>query len=200
MTRTSRPAWMAKARSTPGKLRGDLLEIGEALDVRLQHLAPRARALARQHVGGVDQVVEHVGGRHLAVVGVDRLDHARGLAVLARGGGADDGVRALGLLLDRLADVVQEARAPRGLDRQVELGRHRAGQEADLDRMLQQVLRVARAELELADQAGQLRVQPRQPEIEGRLLARLLALLLDLARWPSRPSPRCAWGGCGRRR
>ena len=180
MTRTSRPAWMAKARSTPGKLVATCSRSSRrwTYDSSISRRAP-GRWPDSTLAASTMWSSTSVGGTSPWCAAIAWHD-ARRLAVLARDGGADGGVRPLGLLVDGLADVVQQAGAPRGLHRQAQLGRHGAGQEADLDRVLQQVLRVARAELELADQAHQLGVQPRQAQIEGRLLARLLALLLDL--------------------
>ena len=127
--------------------------------------------------------------------------HLRRLAVLARELRADGGVRALVLLIDRLADVVQQAGAARELDVEPELGRHQAGEIADLDRVQQHVLRVRRAELAAGRAArtssGCTLVQA---EIEHRLLAGLLALRLDLLSCLARRPPRCASDGCARRR
>ena len=75
---------------------------------------------------------------------------------------------------------MEQAGAARELDVEPELARHDAGEQADLDRVLQQVLRVRRAELEPAERAHQLGVHLVQAEIEHRLLAGLLALRLDL--------------------
>ena len=47
---------------------------------------------------------------------------------------ADGGVRALDLLVDALADVVEQAGAARELDVEAELAGHDAGEQADLDR------------------------------------------------------------------
>ena len=65
---------------------------------------------------------------------------------------------------------------------------------------VQHVLAVAGAELQPAHQPEDLGMQIVQPELEGDRLAflahRLVGLVLDLLRRP----PRCAPGGCGRRR
>jgi hypothetical protein len=61
-----------------------------------------------------------------------------------------------------------------------ELGRHHAGEVADLDRVGEQVLGVRRAHLELAEQPHQLGVDAVQAEVEHRLLAGLAAHLVDV--------------------
>ena len=71
--------------------------------------------------------------------------------------GADRGVRALGLVVDRLADVVEEAARLRRLDVGAELGRDDGREAARLDNVVQDVLAVAGAELEPPEQAQDLR-------------------------------------------
>ena len=123
---------------------------------------------------------EHRRVRLFAVVLGDGGRDLRGLVELARHRRTDGGVRALDLLVDRLADVVQQAGAARQLDVEPELAGHDAGEEADLDRVRQQVLRVRRAELEPADRAHQLGMHLVQAEVEHRLLAGVLTVRLDL--------------------
>ena len=106
--------------------RGDLLEVAQALDVLLERLAARAGAGAGQGVGGLD---DHGLDRlrlDLVVVGLHRVGDGLGLAVAAREVAADERVRALDLVRDGLADVVQQRRAARGLRARAELvGHHR---------------------------------------------------------------------------
>ena len=68
-------------------------------------------------------------------------------------------VRTLDLVVDGLAEVVQQAGALRELDVDAELGGHDAGEVADLERVLEHVLAVARAELQAAERADELGVQ-----------------------------------------
>ena len=99
-----------------------------------------------------------------------------------------------------LADVVQQRGAARRLERRAELGGHDRRDVRALERVAQDVLAVARAVLEAAEQLDQLGVQARHVGLEARLLA-------VRGRSPprSRPSPgstppRCGPGGCARRR
>src|SRR3954452_7572333 len=94
---------------------GDLLEVAQALDVLLERLTAGARARAGERVGGLD---DHGLDRlwlDLVVVGLHRVRDGLGLAVATGELAADERVRALDLVRDRLADVVQERGATRGL-------------------------------------------------------------------------------------
>ena len=75
-----------------------------------------------------------LSGGDVAVVGGDGLADARRLAELLEERRADDGVRALLLVVGGLADVVEAGRrgAPASTLRPSS-GRHQAGEEADLD-------------------------------------------------------------------
>ena len=92
---------------------------------------------------------------------------------------ADLGVRALVLVIDGLADVVEQTGAARELDVGAELGGDEAREVADLDRVQQHVLRVRLAELQPAEVLHELGMHAVQAEIEDRLLAGLLADLVD---------------------
>ena len=89
-------------------------------------------------------------GCDLVVVGLDGVRDGLGLAVLAQQLGADDGVAALDLVGERLADVVQERAAldQRRLD--AEFGGHDAGDVRGLDEVAEHVLAVAGAVLQPA--------------------------------------------------
>ena len=103
--------------------RGDLLEVAQALDVLLERLAARARARAGERVGGLHDHGLDGLRLDLVVVGLHRVRDGLGLAVAAREVAADERVRALDLVRDGLADVVQQRRAARGLRRGAELVR-----------------------------------------------------------------------------
>src|SRR4051794_29807610 len=94
---------------------GGVLEVARALAVLLERLAAGAGARARERVGGLDDHGLDGLGLHLVVVGLHRVGHRLGLAVLAGEVAADERVRALDLVRDGLADVVQERGPPRGL-------------------------------------------------------------------------------------
>ena len=71
--------------------------------------------------------------------------------------GADGGVRALDLVVDRLADVVEQAAHLGDLDVGADLGRDDRREAARLDDVVEHVLAVARAELEPAEELDDLR-------------------------------------------
>ena len=108
------------------------------------------------------------------------MDDALRLAVAARELRRDERVRALDLVRHRLADVVQHRRALRRLDAGAELGGHDAGEVDDLERVLEDVLPVARAVAEAAEDLHELLVERAAVRLEDRLLARLADDLLDL--------------------
>src|SRR6187549_1125196 len=111
----------------------------------------------------------------VTVVGRDRLRDLGRFAVLAHELGADLGVGAFLLVIDRLADVVEQARAARQLDVGAELRGDQPGEISNLDGVEQHVLRIRLPELEPAQQLDQVGVYTVKPEVEYGLLARFLA-------------------------
>src|SRR3954453_13623984 len=89
-------------------------------------------------------------------------------------------MRALDLVRQRLADVVQEGRALRGLHARLQLGGHDPGEVDDLERVLEDVLPVARPEPEAAEDLDQPLVDVAAVGLEDGLLAGLLDDLFDL--------------------
>jgi hypothetical protein len=109
----------------------------------------------------------------------DGLRDLRRLAVALDERSSDLGVRAFLLVIECLADVVQQARATRELHVRPELGRDEAREVPDLDGVQQHVLRVRLAELEAPEVLYQLGMQAMNTEVEHGLLAGLLALRVD---------------------
>ena len=94
----------------PLPLARQLLERLEALDVGLEALAARSGPRGRDRVG---RDHEHRLDRlrlHLVMVRLDRVHDPVGLAVALRVAGGDERVRALLLVGQSLAEVVQKAR------------------------------------------------------------------------------------------
>src|SRR3954454_14463263 len=94
---------------------GDLLEVAQALDVLLERFAAGAGAGAGERVGGLDDHGLDGLGLDLVVVGLHGVRDGLGLAVSPCQVAADERVRALDLVADGLADVVQKRRSARGL-------------------------------------------------------------------------------------
>ena len=114
------------------------------------------------------------------VVPADGVDDLFALVVPPGQVGADLRVPALDLVVDGLADVVQEARPPGQLAVQAQfLGQH-AGEVGDLDGVLQDALAVTGAVLQAAQQLDLLGVQAADARVEGDLLAGLVDVVVDL--------------------
>src|SRR5882762_7986869 len=85
---------------------------------------------------------------HLVVMRLDRVNDPVRLAVALGVARGDERVRALLLVRQRLAEVVEHRGTFRRLDAGAELAGHDPGQVNDLERVLEHVLAVAGAELE----------------------------------------------------
>src|SRR5262249_2237978 len=94
--------------------------------------------------------------------------------------GANLRVRAFDLVRHSLADVVQQRAAAGGRDGRAELTRDEPGELSALDQVIEHVLTVARAELELSQELHQLWVEAVHPSLERRTLALLDYSLADL--------------------
>jgi hypothetical protein len=92
----------------------------------------------------------------------------------------DRRVRALDLVRHRLAEVVQQRRTFGHLHVRADLCRHDAGEMDDLERVLEDVLPIARAEAKPAHDLHQLFVERTAIRLEDRLLARLDDRVVDL--------------------
>ena len=183
-----------------GEALGDGLEVLEPLDVGVHRLAAGARPRGADGVGDLDDRRLQAGVFDLLVVGGDRVDDL-GRQVVALGDrGADGGVRALDLVVDRLADVVEEAAHLGDLDVGADLGGDDRGQVAGLDDVVEHVLAVARPELEPAERLDDVGREARDAGVVGGLLAGLAHDRRRPRRGPWRRPPRCGRGGCGRRR
>ena len=95
------------------------------------------------------------------------VDHFLALAIALRQLGADGGVPSLHLVVGGLADVVKQAAAAAEGAVESDFFGEKARQEGDFERMLEHVLRVARAELESAEVVEQLLVQARDVRLLG---------------------------------
>src|SRR5947209_17494405 len=101
---------------------------------------------------------------------LDGVYDALRLAVAARELCRDERVRPFDLVRHRLAEVVQHGCPLCRLDARAELGGHDPGEMDDLERVLEDVLPVARAEAETAEGLYELVVERPGVRLEDRLL------------------------------
>src|SRR5439155_13708018 len=160
---------------------GDALQGLQALDVDLEALAPPAGPRPRYGIGRRDQHRPQAPTRVVVVMVADALQHRLGLAVARRHLHAQRRVRALLVVVDGLADVVQQAAALGHLLVHADLGRHHARQVGDLDRVAQDVLPVRGAVVEPAQQLLHLGVDAVPADLDASPLAHLADARLDLA-------------------
>ena len=88
---------------------------------------------------------------------------------------------ALDLMVDGLADIVQQTATLREHHVAAELRRHRAREMRDLDGVVEHILPIARAIAQAPEELHELRMQAMDARIERRLLARLLDAHIDFA-------------------
>src|SRR5438132_719525 len=149
---------------------GDVLELLEPLDVRLEDLPARSGPRRGERIGAVDEHRFERARLVVAVMALHRVDHVFGLAELLQDVAAELEMGSFLLAVDRLSDVVQQAGALGDLGAGAELARHARGEPRDLLRMLQDVLAVGRPVLQSPEQLDELGVKIRDRELEsGRL-------------------------------
>src|SRR5579885_2582760 len=164
----------------PAERVADPFELLEALGVALEHLPTGSGAGPRERIGRIDERGEDRLGLHLLVVRRDGVHDLRRLPVLARDLAADDRVRALHFVGERLADVMEERGSPSLALVEPQLRRHGPGDEGGLDRVHEDVLGVAVAILEHADEPHQLGMDPVDADLEHSPLARFANGLVEL--------------------
>ena len=121
--RTSRPAWTANDFSTPSKLSAIACSSSSRLTYVSIDLAAGTRPRRADRVGDLHDRRLDAGVLDLLVVRGDGVDHLHRQVVALGDLGADRRVRALDLVVDRLADVVQQAAHLGDLDVGADLGR-----------------------------------------------------------------------------
>jgi len=149
-------------------------KVAQTFEIAIDRVAPRARTAPRD---GIRHLHDNRFGdleRVFVVMRLHRLNHALANVKLLEDTAPDLDVRALNLVIDRLADVVQKRSGARNRLVNAELLREHAGEMRRLYRMLKQVLPVARAEVETAEERRQLRIKTD----DTGLICRGFALLL----------------------
>ena len=126
-----------------GRFVGDALQLFKTLDIVFEIFAARAGAGGRNSVRRLNEAGDHGLGFHVAVVRFNRVDDAGRFLVLLGEVYTDLDMAALDLVVDRLADIMQQAGAAGGDRIEPKLARHHAGDMRDLDRVHQHVLTIA---------------------------------------------------------
>ena len=154
-----------------GKAGRDPLELLEPLDVGFEHLPAGARSCSRQGIGGLHDDIEEL--LHGTSSWWARIEWTIvfGLAVLLGKIGADAEMGAFYLVVDGLADIVEQTGPLRLLDVELQFRRDNAADEGHLKRMLIDVLGVTAPELESAQKLHHLRMDVVDPGVEDGLLA-----------------------------
>ena len=154
-----------------GEALGYLLELFEALDVVFDVLAACAGTGGRDSVGCLNDAGDDRARLDIAVVRLDSVDDRFALFIPLADIDADGDVAALDLVVDGLADIVQKACALCRVDVDAELRCDKAGNVRHLDRVLQDILTVARAVLHAAEQLYELGIYAVDVRFEHRALA-----------------------------
>src|SRR5450830_775125 len=159
---------------------GDALQRLEPLDVVLERLAAGAGPRRGDGVGGLHKDGLDSLRLDVLVVRLDGVAHALRLAVLLAELLRDVGVRTVDLVVDGLADVVQQAGALGDLDVGAQLGGHDAGEMGYLDGVVEHVLAVAGAVLEAPEDSDEFGRHAVHVRVEAGLFPRFLHGGLDL--------------------
>src|SRR6266849_2067781 len=137
---------------------GDFLQLFQPLDVGLERLTPSTGASRRDGVCR-DQQERLDRMWFFVVVMRTHCVHDRGRYPMSlQQVCPDDGMRTLDLVVDGLADVVEQARHLGDANVGADLGRHHGGEISDLFRMIQHLLAVAGTETQDAEMTDDFRV------------------------------------------
>ena len=109
---------------------------------------------------------------------------------------ADGRMRPLDLVVDGLADIVEQAAALREHDITAELGCHDAGEVRDLDGMIEHVLAVARAVAQATEQSDELRMES-VDAVSNVACSPASLMRWSTSRFAFSTISRCAPDGCG---
>ena len=150
---------------------GDLLQLLQTLDIVLQVLTAGTGPGGGNGVGRLDQTSHQSLALHVAVVGLDGVEDVLFLLVLAAELHAQIDVSTLELVIQGLADVVEQTGPLGGVDVQAQLRGHKAGNVADLDGVLEDVLAIAGAVMEPSQHLLHLGVEAPDAGLQSGALA-----------------------------
>ena len=152
----------------------NLLELLETLDVGLSALAASTRTSGGNGVSGHHELIKDGVGLNVCVVSLDSVYDLRALAITTGKIRADNGMRPLNLMVDRLADVMEKTSALGKRRVETELGGHDAAKLRNLLGVREDILSKGGAIAKGTKSLYDLRVKVVDPGVKGCLLAGLL--------------------------
>src|SRR3989441_6389851 len=158
----------------------DALQLLEPLDVVRDDLAPCAGTRRADRVGRGDERTHHRHRLDVPVVTDDAVDDVLREPVALEELAADDRVRTLDLVVDGLADVVEQSRALHRLRVVASLGCEHPRDVRHLDGVAEHVLSVRGAEMQPPEQLHEVRMQSADADLVHSGLRGLLHDLVDL--------------------
>ena len=157
-----------------GEIHGDTLQFRQALDVILHGVPPGAGPGGRDHVRGGYDVSLRIRIRVILVVGAHGVDHPLIDAVLLQDLHADLHMRALHLVIDGFAEVMEQRRFLGDLGVQAQFRRDHGRDIGHFDGVGQHVLAVAGPKMKPAQELDYLFGQVVYPHLHGGRFADLL--------------------------
>ena len=157
----------------------DLLELLKALDVGLCRLTTGTRTGGRDGIGRSHRGRRDRNRIDVGMVCLDGVHDLGALAVATGEVGATDGMRALDLVVDSLANVVEKAGTLGGSGIQAQLGGHDSAERGNLYGVREDVLAEGGAVLEGTEGLNDLWVEIMNARVESRLLTGLANALVD---------------------
>src|SRR5690606_34564543 len=161
------------------KAGGDFFEHLHAADVRFEAFTPRAGSRARNGVGGFDDVRLDIFLFDFVVVACNRVHDARVQPVALGELRADHGVGSFHLMVDGLAEVMEQAAGLGDHDVRAQFGGDHTGDMRGFNRVGMLVLAVAGAEFQPAQQLDNFGMQAMDAGFISRPFAFLADDLLD---------------------
>ena len=157
---------------------GHFFQLLQTLNVVLQVLAAGAGPCGRDGVRSLDDTGDDGLGFHVAMVGVDGMDHRFALLVLPGHIHADVHMGAFNLVVQSLADVMQQAGTAGQGGVQAQLRGNEPGEIGHFQRVVQHILAIAGAVTQAPQQLDQLRMDAVDAGFNDGALAFLLNGLL----------------------
>ncbi len=158
-----------------------MFELLQALQVQLHALAARAGPRGADRVGSAGEHAVDRDGFHFMMVARHALPHRFRFAVFFQKLRADRGVRTFDLVVDGLANVMEQSDATADGFVLAQLGGHHTFDAGDLDGVVEHVLREAVTEFQASEQFQYFRMNGLQTELERGVLAGFADHLIEFS-------------------